>query len=176
MMSTSAPEGKDITVEWVKGFGDINRVLDIGTGEGTYFVLLGRPDKVLNHAHWTGIEVWQPNIERFGLRNLYHQLIEDDARTVDYDNLGPFDLVIAGDVLEHMTKEEAITLVDNVMRNSKRLIISIPIVHYPQDEAGGNPYQRHVKDDWSDEEMTATFNISRKWVGKEFGVYLIENS
>lgn len=174
-MPTSTEEGKQLTVEWVKELPEIKRVLDIGVGQGTYFVLMGRPGKVLDHAHWVGVEVWAPYIQRFSLRSLYHEIIEQDARTIDYDQLGKFDLVIAGDILEHMTKEESVELVDNIMRNSTRLLISIPIIHYPQGEEGGNPYERHVKDDWTHTEVMETFNVSRSWAGNMIGLYLIEN-
>jgi predicted TPR repeat methyltransferase len=50
------------------------RMLDIGCGEGTYAKLF--PD-----ADWTGIEVWEPYVEAYGLKSLYSKLIIADART-----------------------------------------------------------------------------------------------
>jgi hypothetical protein len=70
-----------------------------------------------------------------------------------------------------MTKTD---LVAKLLANSKRVIISIPIVNYPQDEVGGNPFERHVKDDWSHQEMMDTFpQITKHWQGKVIGVYFL---
>jgi hypothetical protein len=83
--------------------------------------------------------------------------------------------VFAGDVLEHITKEEAIKVVDDLLKVAKRIIVSIPIVHFPQGEEEGNPYEAHVKDDWSHTEMLETFpQIKRSWTGNIIGVYLLE--
>jgi hypothetical protein len=98
------------------------------------------------------------------------------VRTVDWAVLNP-DVVIAGDVLEHMTKEDAITLVDRILQVSKTLIVSIPIRYMPQDEhAYPNPHEEHVKDDWSHEEVMATWgkyvkDSYRKSQKSKLGVY-----
>jgi hypothetical protein len=65
--------------------------------------------------------------------------------------------VIAGDVLEHMTKEEALTVISNLLPRCKYFIISIPIIKWPQDAVNGNPFEIHVKDDWSDKEALESF-------------------
>ena len=72
-----------------------------------------------------------------------------------------------------MTKEEAIELWDKVSKTARYAIISIPIIHYPQGHEHGNPYEEHVKDDWSSEEVLETFSNIKEY--KEFditGVYI----
>jgi hypothetical protein len=75
-----------------------------------------------------------------------------------------------------MTKEDAETLIRNIMNQSKICIISIPVVHYPQGEEFGNPYEVHVKDDWSNSEVLDTFKqyIKKSEVDGEIGVYWLE--
>jgi hypothetical protein len=75
-----------------------------------------------------------------------------------------------------MTKEEAIKLVENVLTNCQTLIISIPIVHMPQDEVNGNPFEVHVKDDWSHDEVMSTWapyikSVYRKSSKSKLAVY-----
>lgn len=174
-MSWSAEEGKQITRNWITEYKDeIKRVLDIGAGSGTYYNKFGIPGEVLSGAEWTGVEIWEPFVEKYKLKEKYDILINQDARTVDYAALGKFDVAFAGDVLEHMTKEEAVLLVDALKKTCKRIIISIPIVHLPQGEYEGNPYEEHVKDDWSHTEVMETFKITRFWPGSLVGVYLME--
>ena len=120
------------------------------------------------------MEVWEPYIKEFDLESKYDKIINQDVRKIDYDSIGPFDVAIAGDVLEHMTKEDAMQVVNNVLNVSTYLFISIPIIHYPQEEIHGNPYEAHVKDDWSDTEMCKTFpQIVKSHVGRRVGVYML---
>ena len=142
-----------------------DKVLDIGVGCGTYAKLL--PD-----SHVTGIEVWEPYVEKFGLKDLYKELIVEDARKVDYAALGRFDVAIAGDVLEHMTEDESKELVAKLREIADTVIISIPIGYYPQAEFEGNPYEAHVVDNWAHGRVPEVFG-KPTWSGldSEIGVY-----
>lgn len=174
-MPTSSREGKQKIVNWVKSLSDINAVLDIGAGKGTYVRLLKYKSKVLPLARFTCIEAWTPYIEKFDLSSKYDMVINEDARKVDYTKLGNIDLTIAGDVLEHMTKQESIDIVNQIASISKFMIISIPVIHYPQEIVNNNPFEEHIKDDWSHEEVMNTWSkfIIDSSVGNEIGVYLL---
>jgi mannosyltransferase OCH1-like enzyme len=124
------------------------KMLDIGCGVGTYAKLF--PD-----AEWTGVEVWEPYVEKYSLHDLYNTLIIGDAR--EWEPFDQYDVAFAGDVLEHMTYEEAKALIKKLQACSETVIASIPIGHWPQGEYEGNPYERHVKDDWTDEEARSLF-------------------
>lgn len=175
-MPTSKPKGKDLIAKWIQDHNDIRRVLDVGCGEGTYPILLKKTYPILNHAEWWGIEVWTKYIEQFNLRSLYDHIIEDDARKIDWSTLPEFDLVIFGDVLEHMAKEESQELVRLALTRSRYVVISIPIHHSPQGAYEGNPYEIHVKDDWSHQEVMESFPNIKDWLKKTktIGVYWIE--
>lgn len=144
-------------------------VLDIGAGSGTYAKLL--PDSLV-----TGIEIFEPYVEEFKLPELYKKLIVGDAREIDYSALGRFDVAIAGDVLEHMTVEEAKTLVEKLRSIADTVIVSIPIGFYPQGEYNGNPHEAHVVDDWSDAFFKEVFGPPT-WgaVDNEIGIYCWSN-
>ena len=177
-MPASAKEGKDIIFHWMSEVPNpINRVLDLGVGKGTYSRLFRKQPSKLSNAHWIGVEAWKPYIEEFNLRSRYHEIINKDIRLLDYDSLKPIDVAFAGDVLEHVTKEEAINVVDKVLSICPKLVISIPIIHYPQDALNGNHYEIHVKDDWSHKEMLETFpQIKKYWTGEIVGCYLLLSS
>ena len=130
-MPSSSKEGKAQTVEWVKEFQEpIKRVLDLGTGKGTYSRLFRKFNNTqLYNAYWIGVEAWTPYIEQFELKLKYNEIINEDIRKVDYQSLNPVDLTFAGDVLEHVTKDESIDVVNRVLAICPKLIISIPIVH-----------------------------------------------
>ena len=181
-MPYSLKGGKEQTAAWFReNAGSINRVLDIGPGSGTYARLI-KQHGLAQTAHWTGVEIWKPYIERYQLDQLYDRILNQDARTLNWQQLGNFDVTIAGDVLEHMTKSEAEALVNNILQHSRTLIVSIPICHMPQDDhAYDNPYEAHVKDDWSHDEVMETWghNITTFWrksVKSKLAVYWMQRA
>ena len=146
-----------------------DRMLDIGCGSGTYA-------KMFPEADWTGIEVWEPYIEEFKLNDLYQQLILADARAVNLTRFGHFDVVMLGDVLEHMDKDDAVALLDKARSVADTVIVSIPIGHYPQDAYNGNPHEKHITDNWSGQEFIETFGEPTVgYIENEIGVYCWSN-
>lgn len=173
-MSGSAVQGKHYTAVLLKSFFDaglIRRVLDVGAGSGTYAKLLGPASA---GARWIAVEVWAPNIVNYDLASQYHEVINGDIRDLEIAPLAP-DLVLFGDVLEHMTQEEALAVVRKALAVVPYVMISIPIVDYPQDEVEGNPFQRHVKEDWSHSEVCASFpdTVVTCFVHNSIGVYFL---
>ncbi len=138
--------------------------LDIGCGEGTYA-------KMFPDLKWTGVEIWEPYIDRYELRKLYAELHVADARKWEADKR--YSVCFLGDVLEHMTQEEAVNLLNKAKLWADTVIVSIPIGHHPQGEWEGNPHERHVKDDWLDAEVKSAFGTPT-WshVEGEIGVYV----
>lgn len=130
------------------------KILDMGPGRGTYHTLL---KDVLPDTCFEAVEVWGPYVSDFELDKKYSKVIVSDVRYVNLNLLGHYDLIICGDILEHMTKEDAVTLVERLLDHCTTLYVSIPTVHYPQGTSRKNPYERHVKDDWSHSEMLDTF-------------------
>ena len=176
-MGYSLRGGKPETAEWFRqNESSITRVLDIGAGSGTYAKLIKQEFDLCKHAEWTAVEAWADYVEKFELASLYDRVINQDVRTLDWSSLGHFSVAIAGDVLEHMTKQQAIDLVDNILKHADTLIVSIPIVYMPQDELEGNPYEVHVKPDWSHDEVMETWapfikHVHRKSVKSKLAVY-----
>lgn len=130
----------------------IRRVLDVGVGQGTYSILGRTPD-----VEWIGIEVWGPYVEKYKLRDKYDKLIVADARYVDFSMLGRLDFAFLGDVLEHMAREEALALVKKISACCRFLAISMPVIHWEQGALEDNPYEIHVKADWTAREILETF-------------------
>jgi predicted TPR repeat methyltransferase len=177
-MPVSDKEGKDQIKEWIINISsNVDHVLDIGCGAGTYYKLFGKKKgkRPLQHSFWSGLEAWNPYIEKYKLHEMYNKIYCQDARTFDFNNIEFVDLAFAGDVLEHMTKKEAIDLVHSLFENCKRLIISIPIIYYPQDALEDNPFEIHIKDDYSHSEILESFPYIKKyWTGNTIGVYYLE--
>ncbi len=164
-MPISSPEGKDWTRSRITALAPAS-VLDVGAGAGTYAKLLAgaRPPRL------TALEVFEPYVETYGLRDLYDEVLLGDARTTE---LPAADVVVLGDVAEHMTVEEAQDLWRRAGEAAGRAVyMSIPIVHYPQGELEHNHHEVHVVDDWDHDKVLAAFpGITDFFRGEVVGVY-----
>jgi predicted TPR repeat methyltransferase len=140
-MPGSIRENDDFVVKFVQDKG-IDSVLDVGAGKGTYYNLLATYVAVID-----GIEIWKPYVDQFDLVNKYDILYVGDARKVlTHIADKTYDFIVFGDILEHMSKEDSLTLWQESARVARWGLISVPIVHYPQGAEFGNPYEVHVQD------------------------------
>lgn len=174
-MPTSDAEGKDWSLNLFQRHQP-KTVTDIGPGEGTYAKLL-RP--AYQGVWWTAIEIHKPYITKYRLRGtktkpgLYDEVHNLDAREAPA-HLWHRDLVIAGDVLEHMPREDAIALLhaiaegpdDNV--GAGHILISVPIVDSQQGEVDGNEHEAHVHQ-WDADDMWQVLNALGGKVEYEYG-------
>jgi len=161
-MPFSSASGKDY-IKSLRLAG--KRIVDIGAGSGTYKKLFPELS-----SHWTAVEIWQPYIEKYGLHDLYDEVICADARTIDYTN---FDMAFVGDVLEHMTSDDAKALLTNLKSSCRTVIVSIPLGYYPQDEYDNNPYEKHIVDNYSHEQFIELFGKPTEYqIDQEIGVYV----
>lgn len=130
-----------LTADRLNAQRPISQVVDIGPGLGTYARLL-RP--VLPKARFVAVEIWAPYIKEFGLAEIYDEVHIADARVFNYRHLNSGGIAVLGDVLEHMTQDEAQRVVLALLERCDMVMLSIPIGHWPQDEYMGNPWEAHV--------------------------------
>jgi len=154
-MPTSDAEGKDWSLEKFR-YHLPNTVCDVGPGEGTYAKLF-RP--VHEGVWWTGIEVHRPYIKKYRLnstktRRMYDELHVMDVREAP-DHLFYRDCVIFGDVLEHVERDDAVSLLQRAeAAGAWNILVSVPIVDSPQGEVDGNPHEAHLHQ-WDADDMDA---------------------
>lgn len=149
--------------------GRIRSVVDAGAGLGGWEGFL-KP--WLTGARWTAIEIWAPYTDRFLLRHRYHQVITADL--ADLDPFPPADLIIFGDVLEHMPADRAAAVWEKARAAGWRLVLGIPVRCYPQGEDQGNPYEAHVST-WTTGSVLATFGgIYAHQANPDTGAFIAE--
>jgi len=174
-MPRSDYEGKVQIKDWISSVNPkYNKILDIAVGEGTYLNLFKDLDN-LKESEWYGVEIWPAWVPKYNLNEIYDHFYLEDVRTFDYNKVGKVDIAFAGDIIEHMKKEEAIALVDKLLDVADNLYLSIPIIYMPQGADEGNPYEVHVKPDWSHQEVLETFpQTKNSWAGRKIGVYHLQ--
>ena len=112
-------------------------VLDVGACDGVWFNIL---------SEWytmDAVEVWEPNIDKYKLEKKYRFVINCPVQNYYY---GHYDLVLFGDVIEHMTVEDAQKVLAYAREHSDMVIVAVPFL-FKQDAIYGNPYERHIQDD-----------------------------
>lgn len=127
----------------------ITTVLDVGPGRGTYSRVLAGMTQQMD-----AVEVWRPYIRKYALFSKYRRVMCADVR--DWHKFA-YDLVIFGDVLEHMSAADALTVWSRACTQARFVMMSVPIIHYPQGASHGNPYEEHVQEHLTPEAIRADY-------------------
>jgi hypothetical protein len=143
------------------------RVLDIGAGSGAYVDLVRRASTLIPHV--TGIEIYEPYVEMFGLRGRYDEVMVADVREIE---LPSAEVAILGDVLEHMPLDEAVCVWEKAIAAAHTAVfLSLPIVPWPQGPQFGNEHETHVET-WSHSKVVTTLPGITRWATTPtIGVY-----
>jgi hypothetical protein len=167
---TSDKQGKFIARALIRE-ANPRGIWDIGPGDGTYWDLM--KEYCTNGPLWTCVEVWGAYVNQYNLRDKYDTVYIQDVRGVgfpEYSGKRHDNLIIFGDVLEHMPEDDARLLILRAKKSFRWILVSIPIVHAPQGEVNGNPYEEHVKH-WSFDEMHAAMGHCMAFKGHTIGLY-----
>lgn len=165
-MPTSDAQGRDWVAERLLKLNP-REVVDVGPGDGTYA-------REMRHctpnARWTAIEIWEPYVERFGLDKIYDKVVVSDVMDYPFSEIDMIDVVILGDVVEHLEVADARLLLTELKSKVKNIVVSIPIVESFQGECEGNPYEAHLYQ-WGFDEMLELMTPCSAWRGDVLGRY-----
>lgn len=170
-MPSSSLEGKDSVLRWLSALDPKpTHILDVGVGSGTYGNMIRR-NITTPSPFIMGVEAFEPYVETFSLHSFYDKLWIGDIREFPWDD-HPYiwDVIIFGDVLEHMPEEDAVKVWDRALMHTKTALISLPIVPYPQGAVNGNEFERHHAT-YSPKTALKAFKSTRFiHVGRQIGV------
>jgi SAM-dependent methyltransferase len=143
-----------------KNFSSDDTVLDIGCGQGDYYEMLKDHFKKID-----AVEIWEPYIEEFKLKEKYQNLFNIDIMDFDFDY---YDIIIMGDILEHLSRENAVKLLNKLIHKCKQLIVVVPYL-LPQETVFGNVYEKHLQPDIDDRIMETYYPMLKlhEFEGKE---------
>ena len=118
---------------------DCDDVLDVGCGRSLSMRWLGV-------KHPVGIEAYRPAYEEAKRENTHDELICGDVRSLsEHFKPGQFDACIALDVIEHLTKEDGLKLIEQMEKIARRKIIfSTPSGFLPQHHFEHGDLQEHL--------------------------------
>lgn len=170
-MPGSVVEGK----EMVKDFcikHEVHTVLDVGPGEGTYYFALQGADI----TQLDGVEIFTPYIDTYDLQGKYNRLFTGDIYDFDWENADRYDMVILGDVVEHMIEERGRKVIADAVKYAKYVVVSLPIYGYEQGPACGNEHEAHLVQ-YNNEsflDVIKDYELLESFQGQVVGVYIFK--
>jgi len=130
--------GKDVVCEWIRdSFTPKATVLDVGACNGKWRDLL--PEYTMD-----AVEIFRPYAEKL---TGYRSVIIGDIFDFWYEW---YDLIIFGDVIEHMSVEKAQAVLRYAQDRCFDMVIAVPYL-YEQGEVDGNRWQAHLQPDLTPE-------------------------
>ena len=155
--------GKPEAVNWIKNhFERGSTCLDVGACDGKWSDLVG------DYLKMDAVEVFAPNITNHKLMDKYDVIYACDVRELAYGN---YNLIIFGDVLEHMSVEDAQKVLAYAWDRCDDLLVAVPYMwvnrsHY------GNPYEVHIQDDLTPENVRERYpGLKALYITPKYGYY-----
>jgi hypothetical protein len=136
-------------------------ILDVGAGCGTYSNILSEYENI------DAVEIYEPYIKKYKLKTKYRKVYTTNIIDFNFDY---YDIIIMGDILEHLTIEDAQNLINKLYDKCKQLIISVPFL---MKQFGlENKNEDHIQDDLTEEIMVRRYpNLQKNWSNNTIGVY-----
>jgi glycosyltransferase involved in cell wall biosynthesis len=141
-------------------------ILDVGAGSGLYGAMLKDISKRID-----AVEIHNPYIKAFHLNEIY-----DNVYNVDICKFNlpiKYDLIIFGDVLEHIDYIEAKKLLDS-LKDIDQIIIAVPYL-YKQGIIRNNIYEIHKQEDLTKEIFLKRYPDYSYLLGNSEYGYFVKN-
>ena len=141
------------------------RILDVGPGQGTYSILLRELGYQMD-----AVEVWHPYVDQFNLRAKYDNVYTVDIR--DFDLQG-YNFIILGDVLEHLSVEDAEQLLTTIDVLGIECMVAVPYMMAQDGAEYGNDYETHHQADLTPEVMLERYpGLKPLYTNQWYGYYI----
>lgn len=146
-----------------KELGRRQNVLDVGCGTGSLMLALNRDKR--NKV--TGVDIFQPSVLQCRRLGVYSKVIKQDIRKLNFPEKS-FDIVLSTHVIEHLTKKEGISLMEQLEKIAKKKVVIVtPVGFFEQHEHDNNPYQEHHSG-WEAKDF---LQRGYKVIGQGWGIY-----
>lgn len=152
---------------WLREHKEIKSYVDFGAGDGYYGYYI--KSYINPKAKLIAVEIWKPDRKR--LKENYDEVIIGDIMKVEFPEA---ECAIFGDILEHLEKEEALTIIKKASNFYKHIIVKIPADYRKQGQSKGNPFQIH-KSLWDYSELEKIFEgypVRKKEIMEIVGIFI----
>ena len=152
----------DIKKHFLDNIDASHKILDVGPGDGAYSIYLREIGYKMDC-----LEIWPPYITRFLLYEKYDKVFVGDIINFDFS---PYDYVIMGDVLEHLSYENSRKFIDKL--GHRKCLVAVPY-NSEQGEYEGNIYETHLQPDLTKEIFAERYPEFKILIGNDLHGYYI---
>jgi hypothetical protein len=139
-------------------------ILDAGAGCGTYADLLRQ-----DYPNMDAVEIHARYIKQFDLPNKYRNVFLGNIMQFNFE---PYDFIIFGDIIEHLSVADAQKLLWGVHESGKRFLVGVPY-QYEQGEWEGNVYEIHLQPDLTIDVFISRYPFMKLLFGdKNYGYFV----
>lgn len=143
---------------------DVDVVLDVGPGSGTYAALLSEKNTPVDC-----IEIHEPYIQMFHLREKYRNVHLGNVLDFDFSQ---YTYLIMGDVLEHFSYIDSVKLLERIASHNIKCLVAVPYL-FEQGEEFGNKHEIHIQSDLTENIMMQRYPTLRKlFSNNRYGYYV----
>lgn len=158
---------KDDIKKWIyKNFDENIKILDVGSGCGTYYNLLHEKYKNID-----SVEIYEPNIINYNLKEKYSNVYNKNIIDFEYEY---YDLIIFGDIIEHLTIEDAQKVLNYAYNRCNNFIVAVPYCY--KQNGNENKWEEHIQDDLTKENIIERYPYLKLIYGDEKYGYYIKKS
>lgn len=155
---------KEVHQSIVDNISPLCHVLDVGAGSGCYGEMLFGHFKKMD-----ALEIFPNYVEMFQLKTKYNEVIIGDITNFDFSL---YDLIIMGDVLEHLSAEDAQNIIFQIQKNKQAVLVAVPYL-YEQGAEFGNQHETHLQPDLTPAVMAKRYPELKLLYGDEnYGYYV----
>lgn len=128
---------------------DAPKILDVGCGKGKWGYIFRVDCQSFSPVKSSpslivGADIFPPYLKYVKHHRVYDLLVLCAATHLPFRKKS-FQIVFAGEVLEHMSKSDGEKMLIEIERvSSRRVIVTTPLFPFKQGESHKNPYQKHV--------------------------------
>lgn len=138
-------------------------ILDVGCG-------WGQPMKIMQlnkHGfHVIGVDIFRPYLIEAKRNKTHNEYVLCDVRKLPFKQKS-FDTVLCMEVIEHLEKEEAIRLIEDMEKIArKKIIITTPVGFWVDYGRNGNPYQIHKSGFYPEDFKSKGYNVRAFGINK----------
>lgn len=154
----------DVCKHIIKTQPQSSKILDAGAGSGKYGAMLR-----MWFNNIDALEIFEPYIEQFNLKEIYNNVYNDNI--IHFD-IAEYDYIIMGDILEHLSVEDAHNLITKIHLGGKKCLVAIPYT-MEQGEVNGNIYETHLQPDLTHDVFLFRYPMMKElYRNHEYGYYI----
>jgi len=118
--------------------------LDLGCGDYS-------PIQNVTLSYSVGVDAFKPSLKESKRRGIHYEYVLADVREIEFKDKS-FDAVLALDLIEHLTKEDGIKLIEKMERWARKKVIIFTPNGFLCQRGNSNPFQTH-RSGWNCNEL-----------------------